>query len=662
LRPNLLLELKAGLNRYAPKRPSRSLGFDVTKLRLPGTLNSQTQIPIFPRFEITDVTSIGGDQTDHLIQGNNAWTFGGSLSWIRGSHNIKMGAEERVYQLNNSQGGPVMRFDFARNFTRGPNANNTAIDSGHGLATFLLGTPSGGQARRYSFTTYTAKNFAAYIQDDWKVTPKLTLNLGLRWEFEGAVTDRYDAISNFDPAVQYTIQGVRFTGGASYPGTAGLSRGYRENWYKDFGPRFGLAYRVMPRIVLRGGFGVYYIGTTGNFVRIGQAGFSQDTLLVASTDGGFTPADTLTNPFPQGIALPGGSASGPGAALGANSEGNIRNLARPYNMQWNFNIQQEFADGWLLEVGYSGNRGVHLPAPTAYAFLPEEFLSLGADLQRQVPNPYFGVIQTGGLSARMISQGQLLRLYPQFTAAGTLDHWASSTYHALTARAERRFARGFSLTASYAWSKLIDNNTGNGANGFFNGGNNGVENWSDLRSERAVSTSHLPHRLVFGGLWDLPLARQSRGVLRAVASGWQINSIVTIQSGEPIGVTQNGVPFGGFRPNLVGNPRLDSPTIDRWMNPAAFEIIPAFTFGNAPRNLPTTRTDSLFMWDFSVLKSVPVTDRVRMQLRGEFFNFTNTPTFGSPGSNRSAGNFGVVSGLAANVDPRRVQLAAKIIF
>ena len=135
-----------------------------------------------------------------------------------------------------------------------------------------------------------------------------------------------------------------------------------------------------------------------------------------------------------------------------------------------------------------------------------------------------------------------------------------------------------------------------------------------------------------------------------------------MQSGEPIGVTQNGVAFGGFRPNLVGNPKLDNPAIERWLNPDAFEIIPAFTFGNAPRNLPSTRTDSLFMWDFSVLKNVAVTERVRAQLRGEFFNFTNTPTFGNPNANRSSAGFGIVSGLATNVDPRRVQLALKLIF
>ena len=507
LKPNLLLEAKAGLNRYAPKRPARSLGFDVSTIGLPAALNSQTQISIFPRFAPADITAIGGDQTDHLVQGNNAWTFGGNVTWIRGAHTVKFGAEERVYQLNNSQGGPNMSFSFARNFTRGPNPNTTAVDAGHGYATFLLGTPTGGAARRYTYTTYTQKNFASFVQDDWKVTPKLTLNLGLRWEFEGAVTDRFDAISNFDPSVKYTVGGVEFTGGNAFPGKGGLPRGHRDSWWRDFGPRFGFAYQLMPRTVVRGGYGIYYVGTTGNFVRIGQAGFSQDTAMVTSRDGGFTPADTLTNPFPAGIRLPPGSAGGPGVSLGVAAEGNLRTLARPYTQQWNFNIQQQLPGGWLVELGYAGNRGVHLAANRELAYLPSVYQSLGAELQKLVPNPFYGVIETGGLSNRNVTLGTTLRLFPQFTSAGGLEHWASSIYHSMTFRAERRFASGFALLASYVWSKLIDDNLGNGANGFFNSGNNGVENWDDLRSERAVSSINLPHRLVMSGLWDLPFAR-----------------------------------------------------------------------------------------------------------------------------------------------------------
>jgi len=663
IRPNLLLEARAGLNRYAPDRPARSLGFDAGKINLPTKLNSQVQLPIIPQFSIADVTTIGANQTDHLIQANYAWTGGATATWVRASHTVKMGAETRIYQLNNSQGGPVMQFGFGRSFTRGPNPNTTAITAGHGLATFLLGTPDSGQARRYPFIAYTAKTLGMFVQDDWKVTPRLTLNLGIRWDYEGALTERYNALSNFDPSLRYTIGGVGFTGGSAYPGVNGLPRGYRDNWFTLFGPRVGFAYQLVRGTVLRGGYGVYYAPTTGNFVTFPYVGYSRDTLMVTSRDGGFTPGDTLTDPFPGGILVPEGSAAGPGAALGTNAQGAVRKLAKPYAHQWNFNVQKELAGRWLAEIGYAGNRGVHMPANRALDILPDQFVALGAQLQQQVANPYFGVIQTGNLSARTVNQGALLDAYPQFAGAGYIEHWASSIYHALMARVERRFSGGMSLIVSYAFTKTIDDNTGNGVNGFFNGGTDGVQNWNNLRAERSVSTINLPHRLVITPMWEVPSGKSWNRLLRSVAGGWQLGGIWTIQSGEPISIVQNGVAFGGNRPNVVGDPNGNQgQSIDRWFNTGAFALIPAFTFGNGPRNLPRTRTDSLFTLDFSVLKDIPVTERVKLQFRGEAFNLTNSPTFGSPGTNRSAANFGVVAGYATNYDPRRIQLALKVIF
>ncbi len=663
LRPNLLFEARAGLNRYAPDRPARSLGFDVTKVGLPAKLNSQVQLPLVPQYSIADVTVIGANQTDHLIQANYAWTGGGTLTWVKASHTIKTGAEARIYQLNNSQGGPVMQFGFGRSFTRGPNPNSTANTVGHGLATFLLGTPDSGQARRYPFIAYTAKTLGSFVQDDWKVTPRLTLNLGVRWEYEGALTERYNALSNFDPSLRYTIGGVAFSGGNTFPGVNGLARGYRDNWFRQFGPRLGFAYQPRKGMVLRGGYGVYYAPTTGNFVTFPYVGYSRDTLMVTSRDGGFTPADTLTDPFPGGILTPEGAAAGPGAALGTNAQGALRKLAIPYAQQWNFNIQKELAGRWLAEIGYAANRGVHMPANRALDFLPEQFMSQGAQLQQQVNNPYFGVITTGNLSARTVSQGTLLDTYPQFAGAGYIEHWASSTYQALMARLEKRFSGGMSLIVSYAFTKTIDDNTGNGVNGFFNGGSDGVQNWNNLRAERAVSTINLPHRLVITPMWEVPSGKSWNRLTRSLLGGWQLGGIWTIQSGEPISITQNGVAFGGNRPNVAGDPNDNTgQSIDRWFNTNAFALIPAFTFGNGPRNLPRTRTDSFFTVDASVLKDVAVMERVKVQLRGEAFNLTNSPTFGNPGTNRSATNFGVVAGYATNYDPRRIQLALKVIF
>lgn len=662
-RPNVLFEARGGLNRYAPDRIVRSFGFDVASINLPSMLNAAVPIPTFPRLNIGDVTAIGSDQGDHLVQANNAWTAAGNLTWVKSRQTIKMGVEYRVYQLNNSQNSSNLNFTFARNYTRGPNPNTTAVNSGHGLATFLLGLPNGGSARTGPFTTYTAKNVGAFIQDDWKVTPKLTLNLGVRWEYEGATTDRYDAISGFDPELQFVIGGVRMRGGTSYPGVGGLPRGYRDNWFNMYGPRFGVAYQAMPGTVIRGGYGIYYAPTTGNFVRLGQSGFAETTAMVTSVDGGFTPANTLTNPFPDGIRRPLGAAAGPGAALGIGAEGTVRGMAIPYAQQWNFNVQQQLLGDWIVELGYAANRGVHLPAPIQYDFLLQQYIAMGTQLQQQVPNPFFGIIPTGNLSARNVPMGALLDNYPHLGGAGTLDHWASSIYHAMMVRAEKRFARGLSLLVSYAWTKTIDDNTGNGQNAFWNAGNNGVQNWNNRRADRAVSTINLPHRIVITPLWALPFGKSGSRLTRSLIGGWQMGAILTAQSGEPVAITQNGVAYGGNRPNVIGDPNaISNQSIDRWFNTDAFTVIQPFTFGNAPRNLPRTRTDSLFQLDFSVLKDIPVTERLRAQFRAEAFNLTNTVTFGNPNGNRSSAGFGIVAGYMTNYDPRRIQLALKLIF
>lgn len=660
LQPDLLLELRAGANRLAQVRIARSIGFDVSKLGLPAALNTQTQLMLFPQFGITDESTIGGNQTDHQIQNQGSYSTSGSLTKIKSKHTIKFGGELRMYYVNNTQGGPNMQFNFSRSFTQGPNPNTASSTAGYGLATFLLGDPTGGTAMRYAPVTYFSKYLGTFVQDDWKLTPKLTVNFGLRWEFQGAITDRFNAISNFNPGLVTTTSGVSLVGGLEYPGSNGLSHGARENWYRDLGPRFGFAYQILPMTVIRGGYGIFYVPDTGNASKLGATGFSLSTALVSSIDGGFTPYDTLTNPFPQGIQQPYGSSQGALTGLGTAVSGNLRTLRRPYDQQWNLSVQRQLPGNWLIEVGYAGNRGVHLAASRAFDYLPENFLSMGSALQQQVPNPYAKLITTGSLSQPTVTRGTLLDTLPQFTGADGEDDWASSIYHALTVRAERRFSKGFSLLVSYTFSKVIDDNVGNGLRGQINnGGSNDVQNWSNTRTERAISTDNQPHRFVFTPIWILPFGKNGSALYRKLAGGWQLNSILTLQSGDPIAITQGAAPFGGTRPMVVGDPNAIDPSISKWFNTAAFALTPAFTYGNAPRNLPRTQTDGLFNLDCSALKNFTVKERFRFQLRGEFFSFTNTPTFGAPGTTVNNANFGVVR---ASSGSRNIQLGAKLNF
>ena len=660
INPSLLLEARAGLNRFAPLRSARSYGFDVTTIGLPAKLGQQMQIPVFPRFDITDVSSLGSTGDDHLIQANNAWTLGGALTKIHRNHTLKTGAELRVYQLNNTQGTTVLTFTFNRGYTQGPNPNTPSGNAGYGLASFLLGAPASGFARRWTPSTYTAKNIAAFLQDDWKVTPRLTLNLGVRWDYEGAVTDRFNGLSSFDPNLEFKLGSLPVRGALVFPGSGGLSRGMRDASLTDFEPRFGFAYKLFPATSIRGGYGLYHLPGTGLFTIAARTGFDYASTMVASIDGGFTPFNTLSDPYPEGIQPPPGNSQGPQTGLGAAVTGNLRSMARGYSQQWNFNVQQAFARNWLVELGYSGNRGIGLAASRNFTYLPEKARELGAQLQTLVPNPYYRLITVGTLAQQNVTRATLLNYFPQFNPASGLDSWASSTYHAMTARVEKRWSRNFSMLLSYTFSKLIDNNVGNGLNNAFTaGGSNGVQNWDNLRAERAISTSDLPHNLTVTSTWSLPVPRPRNTLARKIVTGWSFNPVLSMASGNPIGVTAPSPAFGGSRPNAVGDPTMENPTINRWLNPAAFAQIQPFTFGNAPRNLPRTRTDGLFNLDLSLLKSVSFRDRYRFQFRAEFFNFTNTPTFGQPASTFGLNDFGVVS---SSTQPRRMQLGLKLTF
>ena len=661
LRPSVLLEARIGLNRYAPRRPTRSYGFDVASLGLPRSLATQLQVPQFPLFQVADVTELGPAGSDHLIQSNNSYSGALALTVIRGRHTMKAGVETRVYQNNNSQGNNVLDFSFNRDYTRGPDPTLANAAAGHGVASLLLGAPVSGVARRWAPGTYQARNLALFIQDGWKATPSLTLDIGLRWDYEEAVTDRFNAIANFDPSLEDRIGEVPYRGGLVYPGSRGVPRGMRENGLRDFDPRLGFAYQLHRNTSLRGGWGMYHLPMTGNFVLLGRTGFDMTTAMVASADGGFTPLRTLSDPFPGGVLLPTGSSLGTRTGIGSSITAGLRSMRRGYSNQWNVNLQQEFRGGWLVEIGYLGNRGVRLPAVRNYDYRTAAVRAMGESLLNPVPNAFAGAVAAGALSLATVPRYLLLDTLPQFLGASGLDSWADSVYHALTVRAERRFSNGFSALAAYTFSKLIDNNLGNGLNSdFTGGGSNSVQDWENLRGERAVSTSDLPQRFVVTASWALPIGRSGGRAWRHLAGGWQVNAIQTLQSGNPISIAAPAPALGGNRPHVAGEPTLAEPAIDRWFRTEAFQTIAPYTLGNAPRNLPRTRTDGLFNLDVSLLKNVRLSDRVRAQFRGEFFNLTNTPVFGQPGALLTSGAFGVVNNQANQ--PRRVQLGVNLGF
>ena len=660
IRPNLVFDGRFGYNDYKTPRQTRSLGFDVSTIGLPASLNSQMQQNIFPRFAMSDVSTIGADPGDQIRKTNSTLSGNGGLTWIHGAHTSKFGGEIRYYRGFDSQlTGDSLTFNFNRSFTQGPNPNTASSAAGFDFASFLLGTPASGNATRSATVGYSEHYYSLYALDDWKITPKLTLNTGIRWEYQSPFYDRYNAITNFDPAAQYNLNGIALRGAMLYVGQSGIGRGDRDSRWKDFAPRIGLAYQVAARTVVRASFGIFYLPITGISSRLGQAGFTINSAMTTSADGGLTPLNTISNPYPGGIALPVGSSQGMSTGLGTSVGANPRSLWGGYSEQWSMNIQRALAGKWLIEIGYEGNRGVSLPASFAYHHLPQDALKLGTQLQQLVANPFAAIIKSGPLSLTQVTNSTLLSTYPQYTGNSGLENWGNSIYHAMTLRLEKRFSSGVSLLASYAFSKVIDDTL---RGSFGAAGSNSVQNWDNLRAERSISTIDLPHRLVTTGSYALPFGKLANPVLRAIANGWQVNGILTLQSGDPIAVTQNAPAFGGFRPNAVGDPSRPDATIEHWLNPAAFVAAPSFTYGNAGRNLPRTRTDVFKDLDFSLLRNFVIRESMRLQFRGEAINLTNTPTFGNPNGNISSTSFGVITGLSGNATARQVQLGLKLLF
>jgi len=664
IRPTLLMDLRAGLNFYWVDRFTRSYGFKVSTLGFPATLNSEIQVPMFPTVTISDDFALGMNATDQLRQTIKDYSYVGSLMWMRGRNTWKLGSENRIYQFNNTQNNMDLSLGFTRGFSQGPNPNTSGAASGYSYASFLLGTPGSGTIGYGAGTTETEKYESAYVQDDWKVTPTLTANLGLRWEYEGGITDRFNAISNWNPNVITQINGLTLTGGLAFPGVGGLSRGGRDAEWTDFQPRAGFSWQVIPKTVIRAGYGLFFLPTTGNNGGNGlhSSGFSTSLALVSSLDG-FTPYATLANPFPTALAAPTGSSQGALTLLGQSINGDARNLLRGASQQWSLSIQRELPGNWLLEIGYMGNRGEHLVDSRSFDYLPNKYRSLGTQLQQLVTNPYYGTISsTLALGKATVAQGALLNTYPQFSGVSGFATTADSIYHAGYLRVERRFSNGLGMLLAFTDSKLIDNNSGNGLNGFNDSGSESVRDWGNLSLERSVSTENMPRMLVISGSYELPFGKTGTALYRQVVGGWQLNGIGTISTGEAISVSQNSPAYGSGFPNIVGNPSLGNPTVNMWLNKAAFTDAPAFTLGNAPRNLPSTRTDAWKGLDLSLMKTFAIAERFKLQCRGEAFNFTNTPVFGNPSTNIDSASFGTITALATNNSPRSVQIALKLLF
>ena len=573
---------------------------------------------VFPVFGPTGYAGLGSANVFRTQRGPT-FQIADSVTYMSGEHTVKAGFE---FRWNGStdifRREPSGRFWFS---AAGTGLQSTAR-TGNGFATMLLGFATQARVWDNPALTYRNQYYGGFVQDDWKVTPTLTLNVGLRWDLETGRTSPEDQSSGFDMNAIHPTAGR--PGVVTFAGVNGAPRRLYENDPNNLAPRFGFAWKPFGTgTVIRGGYGIFF----GNRNDIGDAasgaalGFSTNE-LVNSPDGGQTAALMLSDGFPP--YSPPGPEDRTDAYLGAVDFFEY-DRATPYSQQFNLGIQQQ-VKSVLVEAQYLGNLGRKLTANN---------VSMNQILPEMVGLP-------GSQQSR--------RPYPQFSALNIdAPLWGMSNYHALLLRAEKRYSQGLQFLATYTFSKFMDNADAIAGGDFGGTPGSGYQDFYNRGLDKSISPNDLTHNLTFNVIWDLPIGPGQRwvqsGPLSQIIGGWQLSVLSVIYSGPPFGVTTQtntteAQSAGPQRANILRDPTLpDSQrSLARWFDTEAFEQPERFQFGNAARSVGRSPGSTNF--DMGIMKNFRFHERYRLQFRAELFNAFNTPNFGNPGTSLGSANFG----------------------
>jgi hypothetical protein len=655
--------------------------FDAASLGFPAAYVDALTFNTFPSVGLSGYQGFGHggpSRTEHISQTANA-----TMSKIVGHHTVKFGVDyRRISASVLAYGSSAGSFSFTQAFTQGPGANTASANAGDAFASFLLGYPASGSITVATPGHYFTDYYAGYVQDDYRVISTLTLNYGLRYEYEAGLRERDNHFTvGFDRDALFPVQvpGMTLKGGLMYAGVDGNST-HQAQPLNGVAPRGGFAWSLSEKSVLRGGYGFFWAPTqypgTGE-AAIGSRGYTAATTLLASVDGGLTPAGTLSNPFPSGFTPPQGNALGLLTGAGGVVDFVEQGSKPGYVQQYSLDFQREFSGGNVITIGFMGSRSERLSmggtsdATVNINQLDPQYLSLGTALQQLVPNPFFGLAAFGNLSrSATIARGQLLRPYPQFD--NLLAHRvneASARYRALVLQWNKRMRHGYALNLNYTRSRLMDNQFGEG-NTYSNRQGSALNNY-DLGAEYGVSMLDVPQRLNLTAALQLPFGEGRRwltrgGIANALVGGWSVAIAGRYQDGFPLNVWQSSNNSGLFgsnqRPNVV--PGIDPNTsgsnearLAQWINPAAFSAAPAFTLGNAPRTNPDLRGPGQKNTDLSLQKTQRLGGKT-ISVRADVLNLFDNPLFSGPVTTFGTGNFGLIDTVGGFA--RSVQLQARV--
>jgi TonB dependent receptor len=655
-----------------------------------------------PRFDL-DAYSDLGDSFAGFTK-SNIYSLQPTMTRIMGNHSFRAGYDFRIYREQSVPNvAAAGEYQFRGDFTRErDNSTNAAI--GQDLAAFLLGQPTGGRIDRSADRFNQSIYQAVFFQDDWKISDKLTLNLGLRYDHEGAPTERDNRnVRGFDPNAELAITNAAQAAYAANPipqiapsafrvrGGLGFAndqnRGFWNTDKNNIQPRLGLAYQVNDKTVIRGGWAIYTVPAVIDGVR--QPGFSQPTPIVPTLDNGLTFQATLVNPFPNGAAEPPGSSLGPNTFVGRQlpDTGNqtIRfmddlNYRNPQAMRWAFTVQRELGAQWVLDASYVGNRGYDLTTEYELNPLPREFLTTSSVrddttinfLTANVTNPFRGLLPGEGLNSSTVQRHQLLRPYPQFLNIQGRRYDGKNRYDAGQFRLERRFRDGYSMIVSYTVSRLREQLS--------------LLNDTDAEYEDRIARNDIPHRLVLNPLIELPFGRDRKfgrdvnPFVNALIGDWNVSIQYQWQSGRPLDLNERNVYFNGdptqLKADYSGDP--DQPVFDIsnfYFHDAAVQtngvddptkqrndtrIRLERNIRTFPSRLSNLHGPQLNYMDISFVKGIQLAGRVRAQLHLELYNAFNQVFYSDPNTDPRNSNFGKVT--QQNNLPRNFQIGTKVTF
>ena len=659
--PAFVNQFRFGYTRRKLERESLRTGQPASQITLIPNIPVTSFSDVLPTFDVVGLQQFGPPASGNSRFTTSVTQFIDSISWVKARHSLKMGVDIRLETLDVLQPpSPTGNFQFTSIFTSGLSpAGSVIANTGNSFASFLLG-----QVGRFIIDAQpeTLKPRATvgevFLQDDWRVNRRLSLNLGVRYtlNFPSTVVDNRSAIFNLH------TQRLDFLGAGGFP------RAARDLEKANFAPRVGLAYKITDSFVLRSGFGVTWIEQAGITTPFTTPLFPFIQTLGQQSLDNINPAFVLSQGPTVTVQAP-----GPDSGLGQGVFAVQRDNGSGYAQQWNLTLQKTWGEDWSVELGYLGSKLTRLGVPDVNLNqLTVEQLALGPLLTQQVANPFFGQIPPNtSLGTPTIARGQLLRPYARFTSVALYrNNIGHSTYHSFQSRAEKRLSRGLTFTVAYTFSRLIDD-----AGAVFDSAvlTGPVTNFQaadsfNKRLEKDVSTGNVPHIFSSGLVYELPLGRGRAQSLSGwrdlLAGGWQIAGIIRVQSGSPVAVTQatNLNAFAGFgiqRPNRMTDPNLASGqrATARWFDTSAFRQAPQFTIGNSSRNPvvgPSYRTVDVMLG-----KTFAPTERVRVEFRAEAFNVTNTPPLGNPNGSFGSAAFGTIT---TALDPRVFEFVLKLQF